>query len=260
MKIKSSALLLSAVFLACTTVYSQEQELGAVPEPQTPPSAESMEGKVKAKGGNLQPAGQVVWISGTVKATYPEQTPRILVRGAMVYEKDTIFTDDSSSGQISLTDNSMLTLNPQSTLVIEQYYFNEKKPQQGGQSIMNLLKGGFRTVTGFVAKATPANYQMKTPVATIGVRGTDFHGACQGSPASCAFALLRGEGLLITNQAGVYHLTPESPYASIAGYTTHAVITKTPSSMLGTPPTISPANAPPPGSNSGGGNCGILIH
>ncbi|HSW70459.1 MAG TPA: FecR family protein, partial [Gammaproteobacteria bacterium] len=144
----------------------------ATPPSSANPSASSI------KDSKLQPAGQIVWVSGAVKATYPEQTPRILARGSMVYEKDTIVTDSSGSGQLAFTDNSMVTLNPGSTFVIEQYYFNQEKPEQGGQSVMNLLKGGFRAVTGFVAKAAPANYQVKTPVATIGVRGTDFQGSC----------------------------------------------------------------------------------
>lgn len=254
MQLKSSALLLSLAVLASSTAFSQEDGLTI----QTSPSDQTTGGKQPKS--NLQPAGQVVWVSGTVRAAYPEQTPRILARGAVVYEKDTIITDNTGSGQISFTDNSMLTLNPQSTLVIEQYYFNQQKPQQGGQTVLNLVKGGFRTITGFVAKSSPANYQMKTPVATIGVRGTDYQASCQGSPASCAYALLHGQGIVLINGAGTYKLSPEQPFATIADYTTAAVISKDPSSTLGVAPTITPANTPPPSSNGGGGNCGILIN
>jgi hypothetical protein len=254
MKIKSGALILSAAFLASPLAFSADQAAPAATAPAGGPAA-------NASKSDLQPAGQVVWVSGTVKATYPEQTARILVRGSIIYEKDTLVTDESGSGQISFTDNTMLTLNPKTTFVIEQYYFNQKKPQQGGQSVMTLVKGGFRTVTGFVAKASPANYQLKTPVATIGVRGTDFQGACPNNPGECAYALLHGIGLTLTNATGTYNLTPQAPYASIASYTTSAVISHNPASYMGTPPTISPANSPPAGSSGGsGGNCGILIN
>lgn len=252
MKIKTTALLLSAVFLASSAAFTQEEETGLTIQTSSNPAADQTK-------NNLQPAGQVVWVSGTVKATYPEQTARILARGAVIYEKDTIVTD-KGSGQISFSDNSMLTLNPETTLVIEQYYFNQQKPEQGGQSVMNLIKGGLRTVTGFVAKASPANYQMKTPVGTIGVRGTDYQAACQSNPGPCAFALLRGLGITISNQAGVFNVTPQTPFASVVSTTTSAVISKVPSEKLGATPTITPANAPPPTSNSGGGNCGIIIH
>ncbi len=253
MKIMPSLVLLSTAFLITSSALSQEEgdSISITPTPAAQ--------NATSPHAALQPAGQVVWVSGTVKASYPEQTPRVLARGAVVYEKDTIVTDDSSSGQISFTDNSMITLNPKSSLVIEQYYFDQQKPAQGGQTVLNLLKGGFRTITGFVAKTAPANYQMKTPVATIGVRGTDYQGSCV-SAGSCAFALLGGKGLVLNNAAGTYELTPETPYASIAGFTTQAVITKVPSGMLGKPPIITPANAPPPNSNKGGGNCGILIN
>ena len=206
----------------------------------------------------LQPAGQIVWVSGSVKATYPEQTPRVLARGSMIYEKDTVVTDSASSGQLSFTDNSMVTLTPASTFIIEQYYFNQEKPQQG-QTVMNLVKGGFRAVTGFVAKAAPSSYQIKTPVATIGVRGTDFQGSCPKIPGPCAFGLLHGRDLILINAAGTFTATPETPYASVASYTSKAVLSKLPPDILGNPPAITPANAPPP-SKGVGSNCGILIN
>lgn len=273
MKIKPGAPLLVVALLISPAVFSQDQteaafesQLDTTPNanatapaaPAAAPAQTASQGSAPKQTG-LQPAGQVVWVSGAVKASYPEQTPRILARGSMIYEKDTIITESSGSGQISFTDNSMITLNGNSTLVIEQYYFNQQKPQQGGQSVMNLVKGSFRTVTGFVAKAAPANYQMKTPVATIGVRGTDFQGACSSNSGQCAFALLHGAGLTITNAAGTFNVTPEAPYASVASFTTKAIIGKTPSSTLGPRPTITPADAPAPGGPSSG-NCGILIN
>ena len=258
MKLKLAALLLSLASLAAPAYSQDVTELNPDQAPAAPaPAAAPAPG---GKQSNLQPAGQVVWVSGTVKATYPEQTPRVLARGAIIYEKDTIVTDDSGSGQISFTDNSMLTLNPKTTFVIEQYYFNQQKPQQGGQTVMNLVKGSFRTVTGFVAKSSPGNYQVKTPVATIGVRGTDYQGACPRNPGECAFALLHGLGLTLTNATGSYNVTPQSPYASVASYTDAAVISKNPSSILDKPGTITPANSPPPGTGGGSGNCGILIN
>lgn len=225
--------------------------------PSTPPAATTT---APSNNQNLQPAGQVVWVSGTVKASYPEQTSRILTRGSMIYEKDKITTDAAGSGQLSFTDNSMVTLNPDSIFIIEEYYFNQEKPQQGGQSIMNLVKGGLRAVTGFVAKSAPANYQMKTPVATIGVRGTDYQASCPTNPGQCAFGLLHGRAITLTNASGTAEVTPELPYASVASFTTKAILSKTPSSTLGKPPTISPANAPAPSGKGGGGNCGILIN
>ena len=116
----------------------------------------------------------MVWVNGTVKAAFPEQAPRVLARGSVIYEQDTVTTAPGSTGEIVFTDNSIISLRSDTTFVIEQYSFNQKSPASGGQYIMNLIKGGFRTITGFIAKSQPENYQVKTPVATIGVRGTSY--------------------------------------------------------------------------------------
>lgn len=42
------------------------------------------------------------------------------------------------------------------------------------RAIFSLLKGGFRTVSGLIGKINHDEYQVATPVATIGIRGTDY--------------------------------------------------------------------------------------
>ena len=43
-----------------------------------------------------------------------------------------------------------------------------------GRAFFRLLKGGFRAVTGLVGRRDRSNYRVATPVATIGIRGTDY--------------------------------------------------------------------------------------
>jgi len=47
---------------------------------------------------------------------------------------------------------------------------------QNGAShaFFSLLKGGFRSISGLIGKINHDEYQVTTPVATIGVRGTDY--------------------------------------------------------------------------------------
>jgi len=208
----------------------------------------------------IQPAGQIVWVSGNVKAAYPEQSPRVLARGSVLYEKDTLTTDTDSSGEIAFTDNSIVSLRPDTTFVIEQYHFDESKPSSG-QYVMNLIKGGFRTITGFVAKAQPENYQVKTPVATIGVRGTTYQTNCGGG--QCGVGLEHGAGVQVTNAGGSVVLNDSTPYATINNSNTKPTLSTIAPIILAHPPTVTPANAPPPANanqGAGGGNCGILIN
>src|SRR5690606_19192386 len=53
--------------------------------------------------------------------------------------------------------------------------------EEEGNALFRLLKGGFRAVTGLIGKENRDNYRVRTPVATIGIRGTDFEARfCQG--------------------------------------------------------------------------------
>ncbi len=55
------------------------------------------------------------------------------------------------------------------------------------RAFFRLLKGGFRAVSGLIGKADPSEYLISTPVATIGIRGTDYivvvcDAACAADP------------------------------------------------------------------------------
>ncbi|MDM4769330.1 hypothetical protein [Solimonas sp. SE-A11] len=44
----------------------------------------------------------------------------------------------------------------------------------GSRAFFKLLKGGFRAVSGLIGKVDRNDYRVTTPVATIGIRGTDY--------------------------------------------------------------------------------------
>jgi hypothetical protein len=65
-----------------------------------------------------------------------------------------------------------MTVRPNSELVVQQYQFKENAPDNG--MLMQLVRGGFRAVTGLIAKGSPNAARVQTNTATIGIRGTDF--------------------------------------------------------------------------------------
>jgi hypothetical protein len=121
------------------------------------------------------PVGRVVWIKGTFKAMMENAEERILQKQSVIYVHDTLMTDGDSQAQIVFTDNTLMTFRQSTKFFINQYAYDAKaKTKSVGKYIMNLIEGGFRTITGIIAKNNPADYQVNTPVATIGVRGTDY--------------------------------------------------------------------------------------
>ena len=96
---------------------------------------------------------------------------RELKQGDFIYEKDEIMTSGRSFAVLQFTDGAKVTVRPDSTLIIEQYLY------AGGdddEATLNLVSGGLRVITGAMAKTNPENYKVKTPVALMGVRGTEF--------------------------------------------------------------------------------------
>lgn len=132
-----------------------------------------------ANPSSPQPVGRVIWIKGLFKATTPNKEVRTLQKASIIYLNDTLETDANSQAQIAFTDNSLMTFRPSTIFYIDQYDLQSSSSSGGvtktaGKYIMNLIQGGFRTITGLIAKNSPDNYRVNTPVATIGVRGTDY--------------------------------------------------------------------------------------
>lgn len=120
------------------------------------------------------PVGRVVWVKGVLRATMQNNEVRLLQKASIIYLHDTLSTDDKSQAQIGFTDNSLMTFQANTKLFISEYEFKPKVKNSVGKYILNLIEGGFRTITGMVAKKNPNNYSVNSPVATIGVRGTEY--------------------------------------------------------------------------------------
>ena len=115
-------------------------------------------------------AGMVVASRGEVIAL-TNGGSRELKQGDFVYESDEILTSGRSFAVLQFTDGAKVTVRPDSTLIIEQYLY---AGHENDEATLNLVSGGLRVITGAMAKSNPENYKVKTPVALMGVRGTEF--------------------------------------------------------------------------------------
>jgi hypothetical protein len=115
-------------------------------------------------------AGMVVASRGEVIAM-SDGGSRELKQGDFVYVNDEILTSDRSFAVLQFTDGAKVTVRPDSTLIIEQYLYAGNATDE---ATLNLVSGGLRVITGAMAKTNPENYKVRTPVALMGVRGTEF--------------------------------------------------------------------------------------
>jgi hypothetical protein len=96
---------------------------------------------------------------------------RILKRRSPIYGTDLVTTELASKAQIRMADGGMIALKENSELLIANYEFNAV--DQTGSVVLELVKGGLRSVTGAI-KSEKGNYQLKTPIGSIGIRGTHY--------------------------------------------------------------------------------------
>ncbi len=117
--------------------------------------------------------GQVVLSVGDNQVLGADQRPRPLSRGMALYPLDTVSTGPRGRVHIKFSDGGSLALKPNSTFHVARYRYDAARPEQG-QAAFQLLRGGMRTISGQIGKLNPADYQMRTLVATIGIRGTEY--------------------------------------------------------------------------------------
>jgi hypothetical protein len=101
-------------------------------------------------------------------------------KSAVVGKKDVgIESDDSvnvaSNSEVSITfrDNTRVKIKANSRLVIDDFVFDPKK-SDAGKMAMKVAMGTVQYASGQIAKNNRQNMNIKTPTATIAVRGTDF--------------------------------------------------------------------------------------
>lgn len=92
--------------------------------------------------------------------------------GAKVQESDVIATGPDGAVGITFADDSLLSIGPSSTLVIEHFSFDPTTQRGGFEST---LRGGtLSAVSGRLTRQSPEAMKVRTPSAILGVRGTEF--------------------------------------------------------------------------------------
>jgi hypothetical protein len=92
--------------------------------------------------------------------------------GLEIYENDMLRTGRDGSIGVVFNDETLLSLGPESTLVIDEFVF---APRQGKFSIaIRMVKGTMAYLSGLITKLAPESTHFNTPTSSIGIRGTKF--------------------------------------------------------------------------------------
>lgn len=120
-----------------------------------------------------QVAGVVARLSGPLLAKKADGSVKVLALKSEIESGDTLVSEKNTYAQIKFIDNSEITLRPGTTFKVENFSFDEGKPDADNASY-SLVKGGLRSITGLMGKRNKEKFSLKTPTATIGIRGTTF--------------------------------------------------------------------------------------
>ena len=139
-------------------------------------------------------AGKVLGADGDALVLRGSQILR-LFRGAAVESGDQIHTGSDGKVLIVFTDSGLVWIRANSDFVVDEYSYAQGRHEA---AFFSLLKGGARSVTGLIGRRTRSNFRLRVPVATIGIRGTDFsvvmcQRECKDSDGSTAASGLYGE-------------------------------------------------------------------
>lgn len=129
--------------------------------------------------------------------------------GEAVDEGETITTFGNAEVQLRMADGAQLSLRENSKITITAYVADGGS---GDRILIELAKGAFRAITGWIGKFNPRNDTIRTPTATIGIRGTDhepmylLQGDPRGEPGT--YDKVNEGGTFLRGAGGTVEVTP----------------------------------------------------
>ena len=156
-----------------------------------------------------QAIGKITTADGAVTVQRLDQTIQ-LNQGDFIYLNDIIESNTSAVG-IAFADETTMSVDPNSTMVIDDFVYDPENPTTGSMNA-NVLEGNFSFVSGQIAKVGADAMKVTTPVLTIGVRGTQVAGKANTDGQENEIVLLPNEDgtvgqIMIKNESGEVLLT-----------------------------------------------------
>lgn len=147
---------------------------------------------VAAVAADAPTVGTASIVAGPVSAIALDGKARSLQKNDAVYSGDRIVTGTGGYVRLGFLDGGSMVLRPNTDFAIESFRFQpgvvtpaavdatpalqvgDQGGNVGNQAFFRLVRGGFRAISGLVGHVRRDEYLVRTPVATIGIRGTVF--------------------------------------------------------------------------------------
>ncbi|MBI1889792.1 MAG: FecR domain-containing protein [Burkholderiales bacterium] len=141
--------------------------------------------------------GEISFVNGKAQVLSSGGDARAAAKGARVEPGEILVTGADGEVHVKMDDNALIALRPNTRVKIEEYV---AEGDEKDKAVFSIFRGFMRSVTGWIGKTAPKNYAVKTPSATIGIRGTDHEVAVidNGDEAGTYDKVNTGETVLAT--------------------------------------------------------------
>ena len=129
--------------------------------------------------------GEATMVIGLAKLFGSDGVSREVDRGTAVRVGDRIQTQAGGHVHLRFVDGGRLSIRPSSSLQVEDYSHSQQQPVLGAIKF-RLDEGVVRSITGSWGEAARERFRLNTPVAAIGVKGTDFVVRSEGDKTSAS--------------------------------------------------------------------------
>lgn len=119
------------------------------------------------------PVGQVVFAMGPARIVDAKGNSRAARSGDAIGQGERLYTGADGWMHVRMVDKAFVALRPESSLAVDLYEYDAAHPE-ASRIRLKLTEGNARTVSGKGGEAAKHQYRFNTPLAAIGLRGTDY--------------------------------------------------------------------------------------
>lgn len=123
--------------------------------------------------GATPEVAEVTLMVGEARVLRANGSTEALQRGARIHVGDRVQTAANGHVHMRFIDNAAVSVRPESVLEVEAYRYDPQDPK-ANEVRFRVEKGTARSISGAATDVDKSRFRLNTPIAAIGVRGTDF--------------------------------------------------------------------------------------
>ncbi len=117
--------------------------------------------------------GQISLVIGDARVTRGDGSQAQLRQGGDVFVGDKVRTGANGHVHLRFVDRGAVSIRPDSVLEVQAYHYDPARPQ-ANEVRLRIEHGTARSISGAATEIDKSRFRLNTPIAAIGVRGTDF--------------------------------------------------------------------------------------